>query len=165
MKRVLGLDIGGVITDNRSQEFQVALDSPEGHLRVPAIEGAIIGALHAHAYFSRVLIISKVGEETERRTRAWLTYHDFYRQAAISEGDVFYTRTRAAKNEIAQREGVTDFVDDNLEVLMYMKGRVPHRYLFRPRADDVLAHPDVAGEVIHVASWQELMDLIRKKTP
>ncbi|GAA4570717.1 hypothetical protein GCM10023176_29910 [Micromonospora coerulea] len=94
------------------------------------------------------------------RTRHWLAHHDFHRRTGIGPERLRFCRTRPEKGPIAARLGLTHFVDDRLEVLGYLD-TVGHRYLFRPRPDEVTAHAAHLAGVHRVESWPELAATLR----
>lgn len=69
-------------------------------------------------------------------------------------------RNRGCEPPIAERLGLTHFVDDKLEVLGYLTS-VPHRFLFRPRPAEVAARRALLPLVHRVESWPELTSLLR----
>ncbi|MEU8300116.1 hypothetical protein AB0C04_22915 [Micromonospora sp. NPDC048909] len=156
----LGVDIGGVIIEPADDDADTSFFG-EHYLRTPVVAGAFEAlATLAAGPFDEVHLVSKCGEDTERRTREWLVHHDFHTRTGIPVRRVHFCRTRPAKAPIARRLGLTHFVDDKLEVLGYLDS-VPHRYLFRPRAAEVARH-DVHLPLVHrVESWPELVTALR----
>jgi hypothetical protein len=106
---------------------------------------------------ANIFIISKCGEEIERKTRLWLEGNRFYVRTGFRIANLHFCRTRAAKAPIAARLGLTDFVDDHAEVLAYMDGIVDRRYLFGPQTN----RPNTAGLVV-VRTWAEALHELRK---
>lgn len=120
---VLGLDIGRVIIGGESREDTQSLWGDD-YLNTPEIDGAIstICSLTGSGLWKATHLVSKAGPQTEERTRQWLVHHEFYKRTGVPEGNVHFTVTRSGKRPIAERLGLTHFVDDRAENLMYMLG-------------------------------------------
>ncbi|GAA2194073.1 hypothetical protein GCM10009848_56610 [Micromonospora lupini] len=157
--RRLGVDIGGVLIEPADDDADTSFFGAH-YLRTPMVDGAFDALAALGPTFDEVHLVSKCGESTERRTREWLAHHDFAARTGIPAERLHFCRTRPAKAPIAQRLGLTHFVDDRLEVLGYLDS-VPHRYLFRPRPAEVAAHAALLPRVHRVQSWAELTDLLR----
>ncbi|HYN97017.1 MAG TPA: hypothetical protein VES42_24520 [Pilimelia sp.] len=156
--RRLGVDIGGVLIQPADHDADTSFFG-DHYLRTPAVPDAIdcLAALadpDGGAFAGAVYLVSKCGPDTERRTRHWLAHHDFFGRTAIPPAHLHFCRTRAAKAPIAQRLGLTHFVDDRLEVLGYLT-TVPHRLLFHPREAEVAANHHHLRSVHRVETWRE----------
>lgn len=161
--RRLGVDIGGVIIQHS--------DVPPGnedtsffgdnYLRTPPMPGVFeaLARLTGEVFGDEVYLVSKCGEQTERRSLAWLAHHDFHARTGIPAEHVRFCRSRPEKAPIAAGLGLTHFVDDRLEVLSYLDS-MPHRFLFRPREDEVAAYAAHLPGVRRVESWPELVDAL-----
>ncbi len=152
---VIGLDIGGVITEPPVNPGSEDAFTGTDHLLVPKVKDsfAVISELTKR---HRVVIISRAGPTVQRKTTEWLFHHGFFQKTGVRERDIHYTLTRDEKTRIARREDVTHFVDDKLEVLGFMMGMVPNLYAFRAPQIHKNKMPYVASQVTHVDSWQEL---------
>ncbi|KOX10556.1 hypothetical protein ADK66_09125 [Micromonospora sp. NRRL B-16802] len=157
--RRLGVDIGGVLIEPADEDADTSFFGAN-YLRTPAVDGAFDALAALGPAFDEVHLVSKCGATTEQRTRDWLAHHGFPARTGIPVDRVHFCRTRPAKAPIAQRLGLTHFVDDRLEVLGYLES-VPHRYLFRPRPAEVDAHAALLPLVHQVRSWPELTALLR----
>jgi len=158
----IGLDVGGVIiTSGTSNRGDTSFDKGQ-HLNKPAVRGAVEAVQHlVEAYgVARVFIISKCGEATEAKTREWLWHHSFYSKTGFDPDNLNFCRTREAKTPIAVGLELTHFVDDRSDVLGYMSGHVPNRYLFGPQSSDVLTAS--ATDCIHVPDWETCLRLLMK---
>lgn len=135
----LGVDIGRVIIGGArppgegedTSFFQGGMDAV---LRTPAAEGALETLPRlVERVGGRAWLVSKCGERTERRTLAWLDYHDFYNRTGIPPDHVRFCRARPDKAIHCRELGITDFIDDRLDVHQALRGVVPRRYLFGPQ--------------------------------
>ncbi|MDG4838041.1 hypothetical protein O7631_16090 [Micromonospora sp. WMMD967] len=157
--RRLGVDIGGVIIEPADGDADTSFFGAH-YLRTPVVHGAFDALAALGPAFDEVHLVSKCGEATERRTREWLAHHDFAARTGIPVERLHFCRTRPDKAPIAERLGLTHFVDDKLEVLGYLTS-VPHRFLFRPRPAEVAARAALLPLVHRVESWPELTSLLR----
>ncbi|MFC7545308.1 hypothetical protein [Plantactinospora sp. GCM10030261] len=152
----LGVDIGGVIIQPADDDADTSFFGGN-YLRTPQMPGAFDGlAALAGTFGERIWLVSKCGEQTQRRTLEWLAHHDFHHQTGIPPERVRFCRHRPDKAPIARDLGLTHFVDDRLEVLSYLTS-VPHRFLFRPRDTEVAAHSIHLPGVHRVEGWAELV--------
>jgi|ERR1035437_5780729 hypothetical protein len=157
---VLGVDIGGVLTDHRrlhhDQSEAVFLSK---YLETPEQEGAfeILRLLVECSFGKHVYLVSRCKRRTEEVTRKWLIHRDFYNRTGILPEHIFFCLERAEKADICRRLGVTHFVDDRLEIHGYLEGIVKHRFLFRPSEKEVAEFVHVLPGVRRVESWVELL--------
>lgn len=157
--RRLGVDVGGVIIEPSDGDEDTSFFGAN-YLRTPPVAGVFEALAELVPRFDAAYVVSKCGAETELRTRHWLAHHDFHRRTGIGPERLRFCRTRPEKGPIAARLGLTHFVDDRLEVLGYLD-TVGHRYLFRPRPDEVTAHAAHLAGVHRVESWPELAATLR----
>jgi hypothetical protein len=115
-------------------------------LRPPPGAFQVIPQLVAH-FEGRVWIISKCGENTQRKTLAWLDHHDFYRRTGVPYGNVRFCRQRSEKAVHCRELAITHMIDDRLDVHRAIREIVPHRYLFGPQEGEI---PDW---VTHTPDW------------
>jgi hypothetical protein len=161
--RRLGVDVGGVIIEPADEDDDTSFFGAH-YLRTPPVDGAFeaLAALVDEVFGDQVHVVSKCGEATERRTREWLAHHDFFTRTGIGSDRLHFCRTRPEKAPIAERLGLTHFVDDRLEVLGYL-GTVEHRYLFHPRDAEVARHAAHLPAVHRVETWPELLATLRAR--
>ena len=76
-KRVLGVDIGGVIIDKANDNTDTSLFG-NNYLNTTAVKDAFMSLKELNIRFGgEVCIVSKCGSNTERKTKEWLQHHDF----------------------------------------------------------------------------------------
>jgi hypothetical protein len=153
---VLGVDIGGVVIQRTGDpgEDDTSFWGPN-YLETPEIADAIttIAALSRERFGQAIYLVSKCGEDTEERSREWLSHNQFFARTGVPAANVHFCRKRAEKAPICTQLGVTHFVDDRLEVLSYLDD-VPHRYLFQPRDEEVAEFSQFLSAVQSVDSWK-----------
>jgi len=158
MSRILGIDIGNVIIEGRGPDDTSFFS--DKFLSTPSVADAFYAIARLVPLFGDTHLVSKCGENVQRKSRLWLEHHDFYKKTGVTPGNVHFCVDRAGKAPICERLGVTHFIDDKLEVLGYLKS-VKNLYLFRPRDNEVKRHAEHLPRVTkRVESWAELADLI-----
>lgn len=159
-KLILGVDVGGVITDPVNDDTDKSFLGPD-YLGTTAVPGAFEALRELRVRLNGlVYVVSKCKLKTELKTRRWLAHHRFYDVTGISPANVFYCRERHEKAPICEDIGATHFIDDRLEVLGYLT-TVPNKILFRPKEKEVEANSQHLPSVTRVESWAEALQLLR----
>ena len=155
MRKVLGIDIGGVIIDRSNDDTDTSFFS-DNYLATTATDKCFISikTLVDHFGPENVYIVSKAGKNTERKSREWLKHHNFYEMTGMKEENLRFCRERIEKTAICRDLNVTHFVDDRLDVLEYMEGVVPHRFLFGPRPASWEYSP---GGISSIVDWVDMV--------
>lgn len=133
-KKILGVDVGGVIIDRQNDETDTSFFGPN-YLKTTACEGVFDCLRQATEAGFEIHVVSKCGPNTQRKTLEWLQHHDFYRRTGMDPQRVHFCRTRPEKAPICTQHGITHFVDDRLDVLDYLTD-VARLFLFQPNAQD-----------------------------
>ena len=148
----LGIDIGRVIMcpvgeDGRPDTSFLQAGEREA-LDVPPTPGMfdVVPRL-VRRFQGRVWLVSKAGPRIERLTRRWLQHHRFFERTVLRPDRVRFCRRREDKREHAVSLGLTHFIDNRSDVLSYLRGVVPHLFLFGVQTEPV---PDW---VVHVLDW------------
>jgi hypothetical protein len=160
MTEVLGIDVGGVIIDRKRNDDTDTSLFGINYLNAHAVEGAFLTIAALQDRFD-IFIVSKCGQNIERKTREWMIHNQFPEKTGVAMDRVNFCRERADKAPICLRLGVTHFIDDKLEVLSYLK-TVPHKYLFNPSPNEVKAYSKHLGDVTTVETWKELKGIFLK---
>ncbi|WP_344836742.1 hypothetical protein [Actinocorallia longicatena] len=130
----LGVDLGRVVVGaNRDARGRVFLDDPT---KMPLIEGAfeVLPRL-VERFKGQAWVISRISEEGEPMSLAWLEYHDFYGRTGISRDRIRYCRLREEKALHCAELGITHMIDDRMDVHRAIRDIVPNRYLFGPQEE------------------------------
>jgi len=156
----LGIDIGGVLIERTDDSDDTSFWG-KNFLETPEVDGsmAAIAALRKERFGEAVYLVSKSGEDTERRAREWLVHNGFYERTGVSPDNVHFCRKRHEKAPICADLRITHFVDDRLEVLSYLED-VPHRYLLHADEAEVGEYSDVLDQVERVMSWSDALTAI-----
>lgn len=158
--QILGVDIGKVIVAGDT-------DSPErsmfgkGFLQSPEVDGAveILKYLVSSPRWVQIYLISKCGEDMQKRTLSWLESHDFYGRTGIARENVHFCRERSDKAGIAKRLSVTHFIDDRIDILKSMPQQVRIKILFDPE-NKTKTRDDMAI----ARNWQEVYSILTKSS-
>lgn len=152
----LGVDFGkvimGAVIDGKADTSFLG-STLEDAMSSPATPGAISSLRTlVDSFEQRVWIVSKCGPSVQRKTLAWLAYHEIYEKTGLRKDRVRFCRARREKAPICEDLGITHFVDDRLDVLLPMEGIVPHRFLFGEQGAEGARVPD---SVTPVFDWAE----------
>lgn len=162
-----GIDIGGVIIDReKNDNTDTSLFGPN-YLNALALPDVMesISTINRDIFPNETYIISKCGANIERKSREWLKHNGFYEKTGMAEDKVHFCRERRDKAPIAQKLGLTHFIDDKLEVLGYMKDIVPHRLLFNPSLSEMMRAGPLCGPVVPLFNWKAVISCLRGGNP
>ncbi len=156
---ILGVDIGKVIITGDTDSPDRSMFGKD-FLQSPEVEGAveILKYLVSSPRWVQVYLISKCGEDMQKRTLSWLEAHDFYNRTGIARENVYFCRERSDKAGIARRLSVTYFIDDRIDVLKSMPQQVRVKILFDPD-NKVKTRNDMAI----ARDWQEVYSILTNK--
>lgn len=161
MVPILGIDVGGVITDRINDGTDTSFFG-NNYLRTTAVPGAFESIKQLVTLFEgRAYIVSKCGPETQQKTLEWFRHHGFFDLVGIRKENVFFCLERHEKAPICAQLKVTHFIDDRLEVLGYLIGVVKHLFLFQPSAKEVEGNKNLLHHVHQVQSWPDTLQQIR----
>lgn len=148
---ILGLDIGGVISDTQF---------PKNDNFVPgAING--LARLREERYGDNIHLVSKCGQGMQDRILAQFDTHNFYRRTGVRRDHVWFCRERIEKVPIARQLGLTSFVEDRLQILGFMRGTVEKLYLLRAKDHEVRRHIEHLPYIDGVfSSWEDLLPVL-----
>ncbi len=160
MKEKLGVDVGGVIIDAVRNDNTDTSFLSDNYLTTTAVPDAFNSLRHlvGSRFHENVFVVSKCGPVVEDKTRRWFTHHHFHERTGILEGHIRFCRKRPDKEPICKSIGITHFVDDRIDVLLYLSGTVPHLYLFNPEPQAIeYAHQ---RGIIPVTGWKEVLSAL-----
>lgn len=153
---VLGVDVGGVIIDSVSEDPVVGDRFGAAAQVAGAFEA--IARLVEGRFGDRVWLVSRCSEDAEPRIRDWPERRDFFGATGVARDQVRFCRRRSDKAEICGALGVTHFVDDRLEVLSHLVGKVRHLYLFHSRVEDVERFRQFLPHVHETTRWDDILN-------
>jgi len=159
----LGVDIGNVIIDHRSiVDANDQIWRQENYSKIPPADNVFscLKKISDEKFNENIFLFSKVKEGNEKRTLDWLLINDFYNKTGIKPKNIMFCRERNEKEEICTNNNIKYFIDDRLEVLSHMIGKIPHLYLFQPDLDKVNEFKQFLPDVTVVQNWEEVTKLI-----
>src|SRR5579884_3346078 len=130
----LGVDIGNVIINHRSVNHADSTLFDYRYSTIPATPDVYssLKALNNGPFDGRIFLISKCTDTAECKILTWLKDNDFYGKTNINPKNVFFVKDRIGKAEVCIEHRITHFIDDRLEVLSAMIGKVPNLFLYQP---------------------------------
>lgn len=163
-KYVLGVDIGNVIIEHRN-----IIDTTdetlwnEKYSTVPPADNVFecLKKLNEEKFHGNIFLVSKLKEEHDRRTLAWLKDNHFFEKTGINPENLHFVRERKDKDVVCQKLGITHFIDDRLEVLSHMIETTPNLYLFNPNSKEVEEFKQFLPNVIVMKNWKEVLEKIK----
>ncbi len=159
MGGILGVDIGGVIIDKINDNTDTSFFG-SNYLHTTAVPGAF-EALKTLSGIYVTHLVSKCGENIQRKTLEWLAHHDFYDKTGVARENVHFCRRRNEKRGICDDIGATHFVDDRLEVLSYLSGKMK-LYLFNPNEREMQKFSHALTRVTRADNWQNLSHVLQQ---
>ena len=114
----IGVDFGGVIVKASEGE---SFDSNDG-LKIEMKDA--IATISSLSKNNEIFIISKASKRVQLFTRDWLSVVGFYKQANFKPENLYFCEKRKDKVAICLSLGIDCFIDDNLEVINSLKGKV-----------------------------------------
>ena len=82
------------------------------------------------AFDGQAWLISKAGPNVQYKTKEWLKCWNFFDQTLLPRKNLRFCLRRPDKAGHCKQLKITHFVDDRLDVLEHLNGRVEHLYLF-----------------------------------
>src|SRR5689334_22627413 len=108
---ILGIDVGGVIISREGDGGDTSFFS-DNYLRTPSTKDCFEALSRTVPKFDHTFIISKCGANVQRKTLEWMTANYFFHHTGIQRQNIFFCKARPEKAGIAERLGVTHYIDD-----------------------------------------------------
>ena len=162
MLKSLGVDLGNVIIDHvgfgTTREFVRNGD----YNSIPAVPGVFeaLRQLNQLKFSSNIFVVYNATNVADQKIISWLQYHNFFKKTGISTEMVMRTQNGRDKSALCKKFGATHFIDDRLEALSYLIGKVENLYLLRPQQTEVKQHQRFLPLVQQVSSWNEVIQLL-----
>lgn len=162
LKNRLGIDIGKVIMApvvGGKADTSFLRGGIEQAMQTPPSPGAIFNIRKLVKVFSgRVWLISKAGPNVQHKTLLWLQHQAFYDKTGVSAANVMFCLKRHEKALHCRTIRITHFIDDRIDVLCHLLGKVPYLYLFGEQPK-IKKNPRWA---IPVLNWNEASAAVLK---
>ncbi|HLY73435.1 MAG TPA: hypothetical protein VKU80_04885 [Planctomycetota bacterium] len=160
----LGIDIGRVLIApggcGGNEDTSFIEGTLEEALQTPPMAGAFEAVTRLVEVFERrVWLISKCFPRVQDRTRRWLDHHGFYDKTGLRRDRLIFCLERSQKAGHCERLGIEYFIDDRLDVLEAMRGRVPHLFLFGEQRRPV---PELDW-LVKVPNWEVALSAVLER--
>ena len=121
IKRI-GIDMGHVIMDGANDGSETDFLKGPNYLNARATARCfeVIEGLVDKYGIGNVVVVSKCGPNTERRTLEWFEHNGFYVQTGVLPADIHFCRQIEEKGPICVRLELDAFIDDRLGVHFYI---------------------------------------------
>ena len=137
----LGIDCGRVIFYPLGGEVPGAVDA----LR-RAVDAGRFDAIH---------IVSRASYFNRAYFRLRLRHMRFWERTGIPRANLHFVFRNRGKAGVCEKFGITDFVDDRLDVLRHLR-TVPRRYALAPSAKELTELPGIIQDANIARSWDEM---------
>jgi len=132
----LGIDIGGVIISKSGDDGEDTSFFGKNYLQTPPEPQVLesIATLVQHYGQQNVFLVSKCGENFQKKTLEWLKFIGFFEKTQMPMVNVRFCAERPQKAIICKELGITHFVDDRLDVLKHLipLDTIENLYLYKP---------------------------------
>jgi hypothetical protein len=146
--RTLGVDCEGVIFRALGKTIPGVLDA--------------LRHINQSGCFADIYIVSRVNIIGRIYFPLRLRYLNFFNRTGIPRDHVIFCRYRKDKARICEQLGITDFVDDNPNVLTYMEN-VDRLYAFTAtKGIRRLVKKEFPAKALSISSWKELVPQLIK---
>lgn len=162
MLESLGVDLGNVIIDHvgfgTTPEFLQFGD----YNSIPAVKGVFeaLERLNQERFNGNIFVVYNASDVANQKIVSWLRYHNFSKKTGIGCRRIQRTKKGRDKSSVCDIYGATHFIDDRLEVLGHLVGKVEHLYLFRPQECEVGQYEQFLPYIRKVLSWEEILQLL-----
>lgn len=162
MKESLGVDLGNVIIDHVGFGTTPEFFRSGDYNMIPPVNGVLeaLRYLNGDRFHGNVFVVYNASDVADQKIIGWLKSHDFFRQTGISPERVRRTQNGRNKSSVCELYGATHFIDDRLEVLSHLVGKVRNLYLLHPQQKEVEQHKDFLTHVNQVQSWDDIVRLL-----
>lgn len=162
MKKVLGVDIGGVIYDLARDFRPNQVITEEDVLNTPPIKDSIesLAVLNKTTFKGSTYLVSRYGRDGPESIQKWLEKQNFYDRTGISRENLFQCAERHEKAPIVKKLGITHFVDDRAEVMSHFSDVVPNLYHFQSLLEDKEKWSAKIPNLTFVTTWDELLAIL-----
>lgn len=162
---ILGVDVGGVIVALSDQAEDTSFFGSRP-LETPVTAGVFeqLAAFSVSPFAGRIHLVSKARPKVAANSRAWLAHHRFFQRTGIAATNLHFVQERRDKAPVCQRLGITHFVDDRLDVLIYLE-TVEHRYLLTGGTPSHTSGAVTPEWATVISTWIELATVIQAPPP
>ena len=159
MKESLGVDLGNVIIDHIGFGTTPEFFHSGDYNVIPPVPGVLnaIRRLNQERFLNDIFVVYNASDVADQKIISWLKSHDFFERTGISPERVMRTQNGRDKSSVCKLYQATHFIDDRLEVLSHLAGKVGSLYLLRPQQKEVAQYQDFLIHVRQVHSWDDIV--------
>jgi len=159
MKECLGVDLGNVIIDHLGFGTTPEFFHTGDYNIIPPVPGVheALKRLNEKRFGCEIFVVYNATDVADQKINSWLLAHDFFSRTGISPDRVRRTQNGRNKLSICQTYGATHFIDDRLEVLSHLIGKVENLYLLRPQRKEVEQFETSLASVRQFETWDDLV--------
>lgn len=160
----LGVDLGNVIIDHVGFGTTPEFVSCGDYDSIPPVPGVLeaLGSLQKR-FNGNIFVVYNATDTADLKIISWLKSHAFFEITGITPDRVRRTNKGRNKSLICEEYGATHFIDDRLEVLSHLIGKLQCLYLFRPQQHEVDKYRQFLPYVQEVKSWNEVVQILLNK--
>jgi hypothetical protein len=165
VKKILGIDLGGVVFDFKPV-FKPEGLTREEVLATPEVRDSIesLAYLNQTIFKDSIYLVSKYGKNSgPDSTKDWLEQHNFHERTGIPIDHLYQCSEKEGKAPIVKKLGITHFVDDRAEVMSFFADFVPNLYHFQSLCEDRTVWASKIPHLIFVHDWKELTQILLEK--
>jgi hypothetical protein len=161
MNESLGIDLGNVIIDHLGFGTTPEFFQTGDYNTIPPVPGVMeaLGKLQTR-FNGNIFVVYKATDVADEKILSWMKANDFYNRTGVLPSNVHRTQFGRDKSSLCVKYKATHFVDDRLEVLGHLVGKVKHLYLFRPQEQEVSEFRQTLPHVQQFMSWDELLTVL-----
>ena len=159
MKESLGVDLGNVIIDHVGFGTTPEFFHSGNYNIIPPVSGVLdaLRRLNQERFQGSIFVVYNATDVADQKIISWLKSRDFFERTGISPERVMRTQNGRDKSSVCKLHQATHFIDDRLEVLSHLVGKVGSLYLFRPQQKEVEQYQDFLIHVWQVNSWDDIV--------
>lgn len=162
MTESLGVDLGNVIIDHLNFGTTPDFVRVGDYDTIPAVPGVFesLGRLHKERFNNSIFVVYNASDVADQKIVSWLNAHEFSSRTGIQPERVHRSPGGRNKSRLCEEYLATHFIDDRLEALGDLIGKVEHLYLFRPQQQEIEQYRKFLPCVKRCTTWSEIMQLL-----
>lgn len=162
MNDSLGVDLGNVIIDHLGFGTTTEYFAHGDYNAIPPVTGVLdaLRQLNQRRFGGMIFVAYNANDVAEQKIVSWLKFHNFFNRTGISPNRINRSSQGRDKSAICKLYQATHFIDDRLEVLSHLIGKVKNLYLLRPQGDEVNRHKSYLKKVNQMESWEALLRVL-----
>jgi hypothetical protein len=154
----LGVDLGNVIIDHVEFGTTPEFFQKGDYNLIPPVHGVFsaLRLLNKGRFSGNIFVAYNATDVADQKILAWFLAHNFFERTGIAPNRVQRTGNGRNKLSVCELYHATHFIDDRLEVLSHLVGKVRNLYLFRPQQEEVGQYKTFLAHVQQVDTWDEV---------